>query len=79
MNSAFILKKRCKNIKILILEAKGWKILFHLLFDEISLYFPYFKKLNLDRVGGRTLTIDLKCAKDGQKSKWDIGGQWVSR
>jgi len=23
MNSAYILKKRCKNIKILILEAKG--------------------------------------------------------
>jgi hypothetical protein len=31
----------------------------------------------LDRVGGRTLTIDLKCAKEGQTSKWDIGGQWV--
>ena len=43
MNSAYILKKRCKNIKILILEAKGWKILFlFVLFDQNSLYFPYF-------------------------------------
>jgi hypothetical protein len=30
-----------------------------------------------DRVGGRTLTADLKCSKDGKTNKWDLGGQWV--
>jgi len=31
-----------------------------------------------DRVGGRTHTIELKCAGGGTE-KWDIGGQWVGR
>ncbi|KAE9547785.1 hypothetical protein FO519_009004 [Halicephalobus sp. NKZ332] len=31
-----------------------------------------------DRVGGRTHTIELKCAEKGTE-KWDIGGQWVGR
>jgi monoamine oxidase len=30
-----------------------------------------------DRLGGRTQTIDLKCSKENQTSRWDIGGQWV--
>ncbi|OWF40103.1 probable flavin-containing monoamine oxidase A [Mizuhopecten yessoensis] len=30
-----------------------------------------------DRVGGRTLTLPLKC-KDGGTDHWDLGGQWVS-
>ncbi|OWF36585.1 probable flavin-containing monoamine oxidase A [Mizuhopecten yessoensis] len=30
-----------------------------------------------DRVGGRTLTLPLKC-KDGGIDHWDLGGQWVS-
>ncbi|RNA10385.1 putative flavin-containing monoamine oxidase A [Brachionus plicatilis] len=52
-NAAYQLKKRCQNIKILVLEAK-------------------------DRMGGRTQTIDVKCSKQNQTSRWDIGGQWVS-
>ncbi|CAF1040430.1 unnamed protein product [Brachionus calyciflorus] len=51
-NAAYELKKKSKNIKILVLEAK-------------------------DRVGGRTQTIDVKCANN-KTSRWDIGGQWVS-
>ncbi|RNA27769.1 putative flavin-containing monoamine oxidase A [Brachionus plicatilis] len=31
-----------------------------------------------DRLGGRTQSADLKCSEDGQKSKWDLGGQWVT-
>jgi monoamine oxidase len=31
-----------------------------------------------NRIGGRTHTIELKCDRDGRKSKWDAGGQWVS-
>jgi monoamine oxidase len=31
-----------------------------------------------NRVGGRTQTVDLKCSEDGTKSKWDVGGQWVT-
>lgn len=31
-----------------------------------------------NRVGGRTNTIELKCNKNGDKKKWDAGGQWVS-
>ena len=30
-----------------------------------------------DRVGGRTLTVDLK-TEHGTDS-WDLGGQWVGR
>jgi len=30
------------------------------------------------RVGGRTHTIELKCA-GGRTDKWDIGGQWVGK
>ena len=31
-----------------------------------------------DRVGGRTQSLDLKCSADGQRSRWDVGGQWVT-
>ncbi|KAE9551646.1 hypothetical protein FO519_005144 [Halicephalobus sp. NKZ332] len=31
-----------------------------------------------NRVGGRTHTVELKCAGGGTE-KWDIGGQWVGR
>lgn len=27
------------------------------------------------KVGGRTQTIELKCTEDGQKGKWDVGGE----
>ncbi|CAG0879830.1 unnamed protein product [Darwinula stevensoni] len=30
-----------------------------------------------DRVGGRTMTIDLPCNRSGEVDQWDIGGQWV--
>jgi protoporphyrinogen oxidase len=30
-----------------------------------------------DRLGGRTQTVELKCSKDGEKRKFDAGGQWV--
>ena len=28
-----------------------------------------------NRVGGRTLTEELKCSKSGKKAQWDTGGQ----
>ncbi|KAF8386791.1 hypothetical protein PRIPAC_75933 [Pristionchus pacificus] len=31
-----------------------------------------------DRVGGRTLTVDVKTG-DGTTDKFDLGGQWVGR
>jgi monoamine oxidase len=31
-----------------------------------------------DRVGGRTLTIDIPSSRPGQTAKWDIGAQWVT-
>ncbi|KAE9548507.1 hypothetical protein FO519_008283 [Halicephalobus sp. NKZ332] len=31
-----------------------------------------------NRVGGRTHTVELKCA-GGETEKWDIGGQWVGK
>ncbi|KAE9556646.1 hypothetical protein FO519_000052 [Halicephalobus sp. NKZ332] len=42
---------------------------------------PQLKLLIIEaknRVGGRTHTIDLKCAGGGT-DKWDIGGQWVGK
>ncbi|CAF0707348.1 unnamed protein product [Brachionus calyciflorus] len=51
--SAYYLLKKCKGLKILVIEGK-------------------------DRVGGRTQTVELNSTEDGQKSKWDLGGQWVS-
>jgi monoamine oxidase len=30
-----------------------------------------------DRLGGRTQTVELKCSADGQKTTFDVGGQWI--
>jgi hypothetical protein len=41
------------------------------------------KKLNIlileakERVGGRTLTINMKCSEDNVIGKFDVGGAWV--
>jgi hypothetical protein len=44
----------------------------------INSYIPFYKTdLLKDRVGGRTLTTELKC-KNGEDF-WDLGGQWVGR
>jgi len=35
--------------------------------------------LNKDRVGGRTLTVDLKTSHDeNETDRFDLGGQWVT-
>lgn len=30
-----------------------------------------------NRIGGRVETTKLKCSKNGDKSEWDLGAQWV--
>ena len=39
---------------------------------KIQLYFNY---IYTERVGGRTLTVDLKSATG--TDRWDLGAQWV--
>ncbi len=35
--------------------------------------------LNKDRVGGRTLTVDLKSSQnENETDRFDLGGQWVT-
>ncbi len=34
---------------------------------------------NIDRVGGRTLTVDLKSSQnEDETDRFDLGGQWVT-
>lgn len=80
--AAYEISKIDPNIKLCLLEAKGKT-------SNISIILPYplnkilqiqqsiFKIYFSDRVGGRTLTVNVDIGNNKQE-KFDLGGQWVA-
>ena len=70
--AAYRIQQKAPQLKVLVLEAKGK--------NESSLSNDFIEKfIRSDRVGGRTLTVDLKKNQDGSETdRFDLGGQWVT-
>ncbi len=70
--AAYRIKQKSPELKVLVLEAKGKS-------NQKTKQNEFIFDLNKDRVGGRTLTVDLKTSKnENETDRFDLGGQWVT-
>ena len=71
--AAYLIKQKAPQLKIVVLEAKGKDK------NRIESQMNKWNQNDLDRVGGRTLTVDLKSSQTESKTdRFDLGGQWVT-